>query len=49
MNVLGEILKKEEQVLFDLRALYRQYGYSCFKMSKFEEYDLYVQNKDFLV
>jgi len=49
MNARNEILKKEEQVLFALRALYRQYGYSCFKMSKFEEYDLYVQNKDFLV
>lgn len=25
------------------------YGYRRFKMSKFEEYDLYVRNKDFLV
>lgn len=28
---------------------YKSYGYSQFKMSKFEEYDLYVKNKDFLV
>jgi len=49
MKAETDILKKEEQVLFALRALYRKYGYSCFKMSKFEEYDLYVKNKDFLV
>lgn len=42
-------LKPEERVLFALRALYQQYGYSQFKMSKFEEYELYVRNKDFLV
>ena len=43
------MLKSEEQVIFKLRNLYRQHGFSCFKMSKFEEYDLYSQNKDFLV
>lgn len=38
-----------EQAVFALRGLYRQYGYTQYKMSKFEEYDLYVRNKDFLV
>lgn len=33
---------------YGLGSLYRQYGYTRFKMSKFEEYDLYVRNKDFL-
>ena len=42
-------LKPEERAVFALRALYRGYGYLPFKMSKFEEYDLYVRNKDFLV
>lgn len=42
-------LKPEERVLFALRSLYQQYGYSQFKMSKFEEYDLYARNKDFLI
>ena len=42
-------LKPEERVLFALRGLYQSYGYSQFKMSKFEEYDLYVRNKDFLI
>lgn len=32
-----------------LKSLYESYGYSQFKMSKFEEYDLYVRNKSFLV
>ncbi len=43
------IFKSEEMAVFALRSLYRQYGYLPFKMSKFEEYDLYVQNKEFLV
>ena len=43
------ILKKEEKTIFALRSLYKSYGYLPFKMSKFEEYDLYVSNKDFLV
>lgn len=38
-----------EQVMFNLRALYNAYGYSPYKMSKFEEYDLYARNKDFLI
>lgn len=42
-------LKREERAVFDLRTLYRQYGYLPYKMSRFEEYDLYVRNKDFLV
>lgn len=31
-----------------LNALFSSYGYRRFRMSKFEEYDLYAQNKDFL-
>ncbi len=42
-------LKPEERAVFALRSLYRGYGYLPFKMSKFEEYDLYLGNKDFLV
>ena len=43
------ILKNEERAIFALRSLYRRYGYAPYKMSRFEEYDLYVRNKDFLV
>lgn len=39
----------EDQALLALSALYESYGYTRFKMSRFEEYDLYVRNKDFLV
>ena len=46
---MNQILKNEEKALLALRSLYRAYGYLPFKMSKFEEYDLYVRNKDFLV
>jgi len=44
-----KILKNEERAVLALRSLYRNYGYLPFKMSKFEEYDLYVRNKDFLI
>lgn len=44
-----DILKKEEMAVYRLRALYESYGYAQFNMSKFEEYDLYVGNKSFLV
>ena len=42
-------LKVEERVAFALRSLYRSYGYLPYKMNKFEAYDLYAFNKDFLV
>ncbi len=44
-----KILKRDEKAVFALRSLYKHYGYLPFKMSKFEEYDLYVRNKDFLI
>ena len=43
------LLTGAEKAVFSLRSLYGKYGYLPFKMSKFEEYDLYVRNKDFLV
>ena len=49
MNVPMSDLNNQERAIFALRALYRSYGYTQFKMSKFEEYDLYARNKDFLV
>ena len=44
-----QILRREELAAFSLRSLYRQYGYLPYKMSKFEEYEYYIRNKDFLV
>lgn len=43
-----EAFNKNETVLYNLRMLYEQYGYKRFKMSKFEEYDLYLEYKKFL-
>ncbi len=37
------------KVVYSLRQTYSSYGYSEYKMNKFEEYDLYVKNKDFLI
>ena len=49
MQDIKSVLTRDEVAVFTLRALYSKYGYSQYKMSKFEEYDLYVKNKDFLV
>jgi len=46
---MTDLQKPEEQVMFSLRGLYQRYGYAPFKMSKFEAYDLYMKNKEFLV
>ena len=49
MDNIKSVLTRDEIAVFTLRALYSEYGYSQYKMSKFEEYELYVRNKDFLV
>ena len=42
-------LRGEDVTVAALRTLHERYGYAPYKMSKFEEYDLYVRNKDFLI
>lgn len=42
------ILSNEERVSLALRSLYRSRGYEPYRMSRFEDYELYVKNKDFL-
>lgn len=49
MELDARILRREEQTIYRLRQLYERRGYSPFKMSKFEEYDLYGRSKEFLV
>lgn len=49
MNIESSLLKSDEKTVLKLRSLYKKYGYNQFKMSKFEEYELYVQNKNFLI
>ena len=48
MSFDESILKNDEKAVFELRRLYRDSGYSQFKMSKFEEYDLYSEIRIFL-
>ena len=49
MEICDEILQESERIVFGLRRLYAASGYRPYRMSKFEEYDLYADNKDFLV
>ncbi len=49
MTVNDAVLQNGEKVIFALRSLYLEHGYMPYRMSKFEEYDLYAGNKDFLV
>lgn len=48
MTLNDNILKTEERIMYTLRSLYHQSGYTPFKMSRFEEYDMYVRNKNFV-
>ena len=41
-------LKRDEQVSLELRSLYERHGYKKFRMGKFEEYDFYARNRDYL-
>ena len=46
--MIPDVLKQEERAALSLRTLYGQYGYLPFKMNRFEEYEYYIRNKDFL-
>ncbi len=45
---LLDMLRRDERITLELRALYEKYGYRKYRMSKFEEYGLYLENKNFL-
>ncbi len=42
-------LYNDELTVLKLRKLYEERGFNKFRMSKFESYDFYAKNKDFLV
>ena len=48
MEFSPDVLSNNERAMLRLRTLYRQYGYAPYKMSRFEEYSLYAENKAFL-
>lgn len=43
------VLTRTEKRIFALRTLYSRAGYRSYRMRKFEDYDLYSRNKDFLL
>lgn len=49
MILSDKVFREDEKAIYKLRELYSSYGYSNYKVSKFEEYDLYAHNKSFLV
>lgn len=49
MILSDKALRADEKACYNLRELYRAHGYLQYKVSKFEEYDLYARNKNFLV
>jgi len=49
MQINTNYLDETEQIILSLRSLFCEQGYTRYRMSKFEEYDLYSRNKDFLV
>ena len=48
MTDYSKVLKNGEKAIYDLRDLFRRYGYTEFRAGKFEDYELYSDNKDFL-
>ena len=48
MNMLNVSVNKDEETILRLCDLYERRGYMKYKMSKFEEYDFYMENKSFL-
>ncbi|MBQ5590813.1 MAG: ATP phosphoribosyltransferase regulatory subunit, partial [Clostridia bacterium] len=49
MSFDEKILNNCEKAIFLLRKLFKESGYEQYKVSKFEEYDLYMKNKNFLI
>ena len=48
MSEITAGMRADEILSARLRALYGQYGYRIYKVNRFEAYELYVQNKNFL-
>ena len=49
MQYDDSVLTRTERRIFALRTLYSRAGYRSYRMRKFEDYDLYSRNKDFLL
>ena len=49
MEINSQVMDPLEKTGFLLRGLYQDHGFTRYHMSKFEEYDLYSRNRDFLL
>ena len=49
MKIDLKLLDRLEQLTYALRTVYMGAGYARFRLGKFEEYDFYSRNKDFLI
>ena len=49
MDLNPAVMDGLELIGLRLRSLYQDHGFTRYRMSKFEEYDLYSRNKDFLL
>lgn len=48
MDLFPDILTRGERAVLTLRQLYEGYGYRRYRIEKFEPYDLYRENRNFL-
>ena len=48
MDFPQAVMRYDEKIVMSLRSLYSIHGYSQYRMSRFEEYELYAENKAFL-
>jgi ATP phosphoribosyltransferase regulatory subunit len=48
MDIPSVTLRRDEEAVLTLRSVYEKHGYTKYRMSKFEEYDFYGENKSFL-
>ncbi len=48
MTISPEKFTPQERITLKLRRLYEQYGFMQYRMSRFEEYRLYLENQTFL-
>lgn len=48
MDIKKEVLSWEDLTTLELRAVYEQFGYQRYRMGKFEPYDIYLENRNFL-
>ncbi len=49
MTFNDSVMLESEKIIFKLRELFLKGGFVPYRMSKFEEYDLYAKNKEFLI